>query len=55
MLYAAGALLVLAQVVGLYGLITRKADLLFSVVMAVLVLAALAIGGYTAVHDLRSH
>jgi hypothetical protein len=54
-LYAAGALLVVAQAVGLYGLITRKADLLFSIVMAVLVLAALAIGGYTAVQDLRSH
>jgi hypothetical protein len=54
-LYAAGALLVLAQVIGIYGLKTRKADLLFSVVMAVLVLTAFALGSYAAVHDLRTH
>jgi hypothetical protein len=54
-LYAAGGLLVLAQVIGIYGLKTRKADLIFSVAMAVLVLAAFALGGYAAIHDLRTH
>jgi hypothetical protein len=53
-LYTAGALLVLAQIVGLYGLKTRKADLIFSVVMAALVVAAVVIGGYEAVHHLRN-
>jgi uncharacterized membrane protein len=43
-LYAAGGLLVLAQLVGLYGLKTRKADFVFALLMGVLVLVAIAIG-----------
>jgi hypothetical protein len=47
-LYTAGGLLVLAQVVGLYGLKSRKADLVFSLLMAALVVAAIVIGAYAA-------
>ena len=39
--------------IGLYGLKTRKADLLFSVLMATMVVAALALGGYSAYHRLH--
>ncbi len=42
--YVAGACLVVAQVLGIYALITRKADLVFALVMFGLVLAALASG-----------
>jgi hypothetical protein len=43
-LYGAGACLVVAQVLGIYALITRKADLIFSVVMVCLVVGALVLG-----------
>jgi hypothetical protein len=49
-LYTAGALLVLAQVIGLYGLKTRKADVVFTLVMAALVVAAVALGAYEVFH-----
>jgi hypothetical protein len=42
--YVAGACLVVAQILGIYALVTRKADLLFAVVMVVLVVVALASG-----------
>ncbi|MGO9661368.1 MAG: hypothetical protein ACLQVK_24135 [Acidimicrobiales bacterium] len=42
--YIAGALLVLAQILGIYALVTRKADFLFAVFMVALVVAALASG-----------
>jgi hypothetical protein len=54
-LYVAGVLLVLAQIVGIYGLKTRKADVLFTLVMAALVAAAVVIGGYSALSQLRHH
>lgn len=54
-LYAAGALLVLAQLLGLYGLKTRKADLIFSVLMAVMVVAAIVVAVYAALHGVRIH
>lgn len=44
LLYVAAACLVAAQVLGIYGLRTRKADLIFSVVMVLLVLAAVVLG-----------
>jgi hypothetical protein len=47
-LYAAAALLVVAQLVGIYGLKTRKADLLFSLVMVGLIVAAVALAGFGA-------
>lgn len=42
--YVAGVLLVLAQALGIYALVTRKADFIFAMVMLVLVLAALGAG-----------
>ncbi len=55
LLYTAGALLVLAQIIGLYGLKTRKADLLFTLVMGVLVAVAVAValGAYEVLHIKR--
>ncbi len=44
LLYSAAACLVAAQILGIYGLRTRKADLIFSVVMVFLVLAAVVLG-----------
>ena len=51
--YVAGALLVVAQVLGIYALVTRKADFIFALVMFALVAAALASGAdgvYTQLH-----
>lgn len=45
LLYTAAICLVLAQILGIYALITRKADLIFALVMAALLIAALVIGG----------
>lgn len=42
--YVAGACLVVAQILGIYALVTRKADFLFAVVMVLLVVVALASG-----------
>ena len=42
--YIAGALLVVAQVLGIYALVTRRADFIFALVMVVLVVGALAAG-----------
>jgi hypothetical protein len=47
-LYAAAACLVGAQLLGIYALVTRKADLVFSLCMVALVLAAFALGAYGA-------
>jgi hypothetical protein len=52
-IYAAGGLLVVAQIMGLYALVTRKADLIFAVVMAVLLIVAVVLGGYGAYHQLH--
>jgi hypothetical protein len=46
---AAGCLVV-AQVMGIYALVTRKADLLFALVMTALLLAAAALGAYGVYH-----
>ncbi len=51
--YAAAALLVVAQGLGIYALVSRKADFVFAMVMFGLVLAALASGAdgvYTQLH-----
>ncbi len=42
--YVAGACLVVAQILGIYALISRKADFTFVLIMGVLVLVALASG-----------
>jgi hypothetical protein len=47
-LYAAGACLVVAQAVGIYGLVTRKADFIFALVMGVLLASAVILGGLVA-------
>ncbi|MHB1929939.1 MAG: hypothetical protein ACYDEN_02295 [Acidimicrobiales bacterium] len=47
-LYAAAGALVLAQLVGIYGLVTRKADLIFSIFMVLLVVAAVVLALYGA-------
>ena len=44
LLYAAAGCLVAAQLVGIYGLKTRKADLIFSIWMLGLVVAAIVLG-----------
>lgn len=44
--YVAGAVLVVAQVLGIYGLVTRKADFTFALVMLVLVVVAIGVGVY---------
>jgi hypothetical protein len=44
LLYGAAGCLVAAQVLGIYALRTRKADLIFSIFMVALVVAALALG-----------
>lgn len=51
--YVAAACLVVAQVLGVYALISRKADVAFALVMFGLVVAALASGAegvYTQLH-----
>lgn len=50
LLYVAGACLVLAQVVGIYALVTRKADLVFAVVMTVLLVSAVVLGAADLYH-----
>lgn len=53
-LYLAAGLLILAQIVGIYALLTRKADVLFSVVMVVLAGSAIALGFFGVLHRLHS-
>ncbi len=48
LLYAAGACLVAAQLLGVYALITRKADFIFALVMGVLLVSAVVLGGVDA-------
>lgn len=53
LIYAAAALLVVAQVLGVYALKTRKADLVFALVMAALLVGAVVLGGYGVYHRLH--
>jgi hypothetical protein len=53
LLYAAGACLIAAQLLGIYGLITRKADFVFALVMVGLLIGAVVLGGvgaYNRIH-----
>ena len=52
-IYTAGILLVLAQLIGIYGLVTRKADLVFALVMGALLVLAVVLGGYGVYHKLH--
>jgi hypothetical protein len=44
--------LVVAQVLGIYGLVTRKADLIFSLIMVALVIGAAVMAAIGAYHQL---
>jgi hypothetical protein len=53
LLYVAGGCLVVAQLLGIYGLVTRKADLIFALVMGALLVSAVVLGGlgaYNRIH-----
>jgi hypothetical protein len=52
-IYAAGGLLVVAQILGIYALVTRKADLIFALVMGVILLFAVVLGSYGVYHRLH--
>jgi hypothetical protein len=45
LLYVAGGCLVVAQLLGIYGLMTRKADFIFALVMGALLICAVVLGG----------
>ena len=45
LIYTAGVLLVLSQLIGIYGLWTRKADLVFALIMVTLLVVAGILGG----------
>ncbi len=53
LLYAAGACLVVAQLLGIYGLVTRKADFIFALLMTVLLVSAVLLGGVAAYHRIH--
>jgi hypothetical protein len=53
LLIVAGACLVFAQGVGIYGLKTHKADVIFSVFMVGLLVLAVVLGGLGAYHELK--
>ena len=52
-LYAAGILLIAAQILGIYALVTRKADLIFALTMTVILVVAVILGGYGVYHRLH--
>jgi hypothetical protein len=52
-IYTAGVLLVVAQILGLYALVTRKADFIFAVTMAVILVVAIVLGVYGVYHRLH--
>jgi uncharacterized membrane protein YecN with MAPEG domain len=52
-IYVAGVLLVTAQMLGIYGLMTRKADLIFALIMGVILLFAVVIGAYGVYHRIH--
>lgn len=52
-IYAAGGLLVIAQILGIYALKTRKADLIFSLIMGVLLFFAVVLGAYGVYHRIH--
>lgn len=45
-IYSGLALVVLAQIIGIYALVTRKADFIFSIAVVCLVVAAAVLAGY---------
>jgi len=53
LLITAGVCLVLAQLVGIYALRTRKADVVFSLCMVLLLILAIVLGIFGAYHELH--
>ncbi|MDA8045353.1 MAG: hypothetical protein M0Z30_08965 [Actinomycetota bacterium] len=53
LIYLGAGLLVLAQTLGIYALVTRKADFIFAITMAVILVAAVVLGGYGVYHRLH--
>ena len=43
----------MAQLLGIYALVTKKADLVFAVVVTGALVVAIAIGGYGLYHQIR--
>ena len=52
-LYTAGACLVAAQLLGIYGLVTRKADLIIALIMGGLLAVSIVLGGMYAYHRIH--
>ena len=52
-LYTAGACLVAAQLLGIYGLVTRKADLIIALIMGALLAVSIVLGGMYAYHRIH--
>jgi len=52
-LYYAGGCLILAQLLGIYGLVTRKADLIFAVIMVMLLGCAVILGAIDVYHRIH--
>ena len=53
--YVAGVCLVVAQILGIYALVTRKADFTFALIMLLLVVVALASGAEGVYSQLLRH
>ncbi len=51
-MFGAGACLVLAQLLGIYALITRKADLIFALIMGLLLVLAAVLAGAGIYHKI---
>lgn len=52
-IYSAGILLIVAQLLGIYALVTRKADFIFALIVAALLILAVVLGGYGVYHKLH--
>jgi hypothetical protein len=53
LLYAAGVCLLAAQALGIYALVTRKADVIFALVMVVLLVLAVVMGAVGVYHKIH--
>jgi hypothetical protein len=51
--FVSGALLLVAQLIGIYALMTRKADLIFTFIVGLLLVAAVVIVGNHVYHRLH--
>jgi hypothetical protein len=52
LIYLAVICLVVAQLIGIYGLVSRKADLIFSMVMVGMIALSVTLGAVGAYHQL---